>query len=299
MSILSLENSIVRRQLFRKGLAPLINLNLFSTSTQDSTTIYRQRVTTWVFLICLITTMIVCMMYWLISTQTKTIKIKNPSRIDYETLAAMNLSDLRCPCSQIIIPYSAFLHIEPHFHQMCSSLITSPEWYYALMEIQHQQSTERDDFTSNLGGYFFRTLHTFCSLAKNHVSDSYRVFSSTSLIHVQVISVSVFTNEVSNLMETFIESTTRQFFRYISFMRVITHMTQLASATRSNYGLYLLDNGDVNFFAAMLPFYYIEERRNQSTRQAITDNTTIGDIAHQNTCYNVLCQYHMSILFEQ
>ena len=229
-------NPAVRRIRFRQKLRLLLNLNLFDTVSQDSATITRQRITTWVFLSCLISTMLVCAIYWSISTQTKTIKINNPNLAEYEALLTMNLSDLQCPCSQIMIPYSQFLRIEASFHQVCSSKMISPDWYDSLAEFQRIMLSDFFNFPTSHGGNFFRILHILCDFVRNYAADAYNVFSSNVFIASQIISSEIFPEQTSIMMNSFTETTVHQFEQLLIITRTLFYVNQIITATRSNFG---------------------------------------------------------------
>ncbi|CAF4386382.1 unnamed protein product [Rotaria sp. Silwood2] len=112
------------------------NLNLFKSLSQNTNTLHQQRATTWTFIACLTIILAIFSFYWFLSTQTKIVTISNPSRVDYDRLWLIHLHNLQCPCSQISISHSDFIHIEPYFHQLCSSKITSPDWYERLAVVQ-------------------------------------------------------------------------------------------------------------------------------------------------------------------
>ncbi|CAF4371750.1 unnamed protein product, partial [Rotaria sp. Silwood2] len=203
------------------------NLNLFKTSSQDPSIIQRQRLTTRLFLVLIIISIIIYSFYISISTQTKTIIITNPSRDEYEQLWKMHSDTVYCPCSQIVIPYSNFIEIIPKFHQLCSSMFISPEWFnmYGAVEF----TLDSLQFAGTLGAHFFKGLAAFCSIAEQTVINSYRVFSAKTFITNRVLPQTIFYNEVSILVDKFNKSTFSEFYRAILLARVTSQSNAFAS----------------------------------------------------------------------
>ncbi|CAF5107808.1 unnamed protein product, partial [Rotaria sp. Silwood1] len=108
------------------------NLNLFKTTFANDDIVRRQHITSWVYIFCITISLLILSSYWLLSNQMKIVTLSNPSLADYNRLWVIHSHNLECPCSQIFIPHLNFIHIEPVFHQLCSSKITSPNWYRNL-----------------------------------------------------------------------------------------------------------------------------------------------------------------------
>lgn len=220
-------------ELIRTIRNSMINLNLFNNSSRNSDVVRRQRITTWAFIILLILILFILGIYWLASTQTKTITILHPLQADYDYLWETHSHTLQCPCSETTIPHSEFIYLEPSFHHICSSRITSPDWYEQLLAVGGNTGAP-SQFERNLGGKYFQALNTFCSLAKNFTADAYQVFSSTLFINSYVVHSSILNQQMSVRINAFIESTRIQFNRIFTFIHDINHIDQLASRALSN-----------------------------------------------------------------
>ena len=222
-------------------------LNLFKSSSENRNNLYRQRITTWIFIVFLTITLSVCAIYWAFSRQTKIITIENPSRADYDRLWQSHSHNLQCPCSQVAILYSDFVYLQPSFHQFCSNRIVSPAWYENLLLIQRTHGAGYESFELTLGGNYFRALNSFCSLTKNFMADAYRVFSTDLFINKNLVPKTFFDKQIAILIDTFTKSTYSKFNRIFEFTRDITQTSQFAARTFSNFQLIMRTNGTVDF----------------------------------------------------
>ena len=233
----------------------LADLNLFKSSSRTIEVLQRQRVVTRVFLVCLALALATSSIYTFVSTQTKVITVVNPSRTDYESLWRNHSDSLYCRCSQISIPYMAFIQIVPTFHQLCSSQIISPEWYHALTAVIREESYGNSvEFRTALGANYFKTLALFCSLAQNTVADAYRVFSNKAFINNRVLPETLFSQQVENLINLFIKSTKSEFMRTFTLERSMIDTSQLASRTFSNFAVDVIDNSRLSMTATVKGF---------------------------------------------
>ncbi|CAF3874509.1 unnamed protein product [Rotaria sp. Silwood1] len=211
------------------------NLNLFKTAFANDDTVRRQHITSWVYITCISFSLLILSSYWLLSSKMKIVTISNPSLADYNRLWMIHSHNLECPCSQIFIPHLDFIHIEPVFHQVCSSKITSPNWYRNLEIADNIRTGDESTFEISLGIDYFRALDAFCSLVENFTVDAYRIFSSKIFISSHALPDLFFSNEIVTLIDTFTESTTVRFARIFDFTRNIIQTDQLASRTFSNF----------------------------------------------------------------
>jgi hypothetical protein len=224
----------------------ITHLNLFKSSSENVSILYRQRITTWIFIVCLTVILAVCGIYSLLSRQTKIITISNPTRADYDRLWQTYSQTLQCPCTQVAIAYSEFLYLEPHFHQLCSNRMISPDWYERLVILQGVYEGDKS-FERTLGVNYFRALNTFCSLTKNLITEAYRVFSTDLFINQNALPEIVFYEQIHTRIGLFNRLTSSQFNRIFEFTRNISQISQFATRTFSNFRLELYMNGTIEF----------------------------------------------------
>ena len=107
-----------------------VNLNLFkpspnSNEVEDDQTRRWNLITTRLYIIVLILSLIGIGLYLSLINQTTLIKMKYPTKEQFEKLPA----NARCSCSQISFPYGKFISLETNFHEVCSSDFVSDRWF--------------------------------------------------------------------------------------------------------------------------------------------------------------------------
>ena len=77
-----------------------------------------QKITTKIYLVLLSCCMLILVNYTAFTPQTFSIKVENPSLVEYQRLEAKFNRTLSCPCSQIAISPGSFVNISVQFHQV-------------------------------------------------------------------------------------------------------------------------------------------------------------------------------------
>src|SRR5215467_3052189 len=80
---------------------------------------------------------IILLLFNSLSTQTSTVTVSSPSLTTYNHLQALHLNTLRCPCSNMTIPYHTFTSLSPIFHPVCSSDFVSDPWLKMLTVLSY------------------------------------------------------------------------------------------------------------------------------------------------------------------
>ncbi|CAF3838289.1 unnamed protein product [Rotaria sordida] len=88
-----------------------------------------------------------------------------------------------------------------------------------------------DDFAGIVGALYFRNLAAFCLIAKQTVTDSYRLFSAKTFITDHILPQSIFNNEANNLIDTFNKSIFSEVAHTLSLARVTINANPFASRT--------------------------------------------------------------------
>ena len=92
--------------------------------------IQRQRISTRIFIILLIVSLIVLLIYISLENVTETKTVKNPSLERFNVLYQQYSDSLQCPCKTSSIKYQTFpIRFDPQFHSICASdFVTSKTW---------------------------------------------------------------------------------------------------------------------------------------------------------------------------
>ncbi|CAF1209106.1 unnamed protein product, partial [Didymodactylos carnosus] len=190
----------------------------------DDEDIKIERETTRLFLMLFSTTFSVLIVYTIISKRTRITEVKLPTLSEYERLQQTYSDSLHCPCSQLAVKYSEFIHIYPSFHQVCSSIFITNEWFDSLY-VQFQE-LYLDDFRLS-GAPLFRVLATFCQLANDTIADALVRFYSIDYITPTVVPLSLFNPEIESITNIFKKQVPNTFTRSFSMMRDSIHLNQL------------------------------------------------------------------------
>ena len=102
--------------------------NLFKQYPSTDRQIRYQRYATRLHICLLSVSVGILAVYTLLSESTHRETVFHPTESEYLRLAQAYPSSLSCPCTSISMPYSTFISIEPHYHQLCSSDLISSQW---------------------------------------------------------------------------------------------------------------------------------------------------------------------------
>ena len=84
---------------------------------------------------------LVLVLFTSLRTKIITINEQNTSLAMYENLQANYSTTLKCPCSNMIIPYREFITLSPMLHQVCSSDLVTHKWISLLENIKTSYNT--------------------------------------------------------------------------------------------------------------------------------------------------------------
>jgi hypothetical protein len=106
----------------------LFNLNIFALrdlgSNVDRTKAKRHGIwATRLYVVSLITSIIILVLYTIIQSRTQTKTFHNPSFDIYNHTKQLYGDQLRCPCSFVASQYSKFVTIEAVFHEVRKNMI--------------------------------------------------------------------------------------------------------------------------------------------------------------------------------
>ncbi|UJR07197.1 hypothetical protein I4U23_011485 [Adineta vaga] len=228
-----------------------LKLNIFDTYSRDENVIYRQQITSRVYLICLLISIIGLSVYTLFSVQIKSISIPSPSQDTFNNLYEKYSDSLRCECSQLSISYSDFIQITPTMHQICSSDCISPIWYNRFFEqnITFLYISSSADFIWPL---YFPMLQSFCFLVNRTITDSIRVLKTTSFINNEILPQWQFDEQAQRLIDTFTNETVSEFTRMFALIRNATAASQFVTVPSSNAQFIVKSDGQMTMHISNL-----------------------------------------------
>lgn len=181
----------------------------------------------------------------LLSTQTRTITVTNPTKHSFEYLSTQYSDNLLCPCTNVAIPHSVFISISASFHPICSSQFVSYSWYNQLAAFAASILEYPIRIENVFGSNYFQIIATFCTVTNQTVADAYRLFRANEFVSSRVISQRVLEMETNVLIDTFLRSTRVNFVRSFQLARTTAQINQLASRTLSNFRFYYGSNNSI------------------------------------------------------
>ncbi len=217
----------------------MVDLNLFASipPSNDPNIIRRNRHTTRVYFILLITAFFILILYTSLRQVTNTVIVKSPSVLEYTELSLQYPLTLRCPCSRIAIKYNQFIsQIEPQYHQICSSVFISPEWIESMTDIQIYNRHANPEYNFlKVVRMQFQIMEKLCTFSKNLLNTSMSIFKDTDFISLDAISPDEFNVRTETIIEQFKIKASNEFMDVLKLIKVTNHANQLATLRLSNW----------------------------------------------------------------
>ncbi|CAF1144697.1 unnamed protein product [Adineta steineri] len=157
------------------------------------------------------------------SAEVVTVTEPNPSLVTYNNLQDLYNTTLRCPCSDMTIPYERFLSLSPIFHKVCSSDFVTDQWISLLKKIATGYNAP--DWR-NTASSRFQFLADLCKLADTTINDAVHDFRSQPFIASSVMNENDFNKQLNTTLDQFFRSTMIYFSILIKTVRIITQVDQ-------------------------------------------------------------------------
>jgi hypothetical protein len=231
----------------------VIELNLFKSEVIDNneqSQIHYQRMATRLYIVLVALGLIIFTLYLFLTPQRQVEIVENPSPANFSDLQSRYNSSLLCTCSNISVPYNVFLSIEPHYHYMCSSVVTSESWVDSLTVnfafsaslIGAGSGSNELNFMFN-GGSQFLLLKVLCNQSNQMINNSLGEFLNQTFVATQVISEDLFELQANALIEDWKTATIKSFLRTFDLIRAIQHGNHLAGAkSNSQFSIEKMSN---------------------------------------------------------
>ena len=212
----------------------LIELNLFKTNSIDNNNqsqIRYQLIATRLYICLLAISLVILTTYLALIPQTYMKTINDPTSDQFSDLHSLYPLSLQCPCSSISISYDVFLTIEAHYHEMCSSVLVSPNWFRFLSYAFQLgfNSGIFNEYSRNAGSQF-HFLKNLCTEANETIMNSLEQFSNQTLITTQVIPKETFESQATAFIEEWKKLTSNTFNRTLQLIRATQYGNHLTAA---------------------------------------------------------------------
>ena len=207
--------------------------------SDDSSVLKNQKISTWLFIFLLISSVAVLLFYNALVPVQKTFTVQQPTYDKYLTLFSKYPNELQCPCKTVSVIYDRFIQVNYSLHYICSSFLVSEQWikYLARLENQGPFFFYPFDFRA-ISKYSFQGLRSFCQLTKETIENSLRSFYSNQYVSAYLTPSDLFRQQNEAQIHEFISSTIKIFLSALSVIRETTQANALVSVTRGNMYLY-------------------------------------------------------------
>ena len=159
----------------------------------------------------------------------------HPTESEYLRLAQAYPTSLSCPCTSISMPYSTFISIIPHYHQLCSSDLISSQWIRYTYSA-HSPGSYILDYRYHAARQF-QTLAMFCEQIQQTITDAMQNFLQTRWVSSQVMREPEFQAQIDFLFHQWNSSTVNLYNQTLELIFVTNQANQLMN--RQNVFFYV------------------------------------------------------------
>ena len=216
------------------------SLNLFASvpPTTDEDQLRNQKLSTRLFIVLLILSLTILLLYNSVATVNKTVTIKNPTIDEYLQLYARYPQTLTCPCTHISIKYEMIVTVEFSLHQVCTSDFVTNDWIDYLILVASGIKVHYDDFRRT-AMYLFQGLRALCDIMNKTISVNLNRFYSGEYVSAFVTPSEQFRSLVEASIDRFRITTIDSFSLALFLIRYTTQSNAILSAIQTHHYLYV------------------------------------------------------------
>ena len=154
------------------------------------------------------------------------VKVPDPSSSVCKHLQDLYPNTLKCPCSNVMVPYSTFISLSATLHQVCSSDYITESWISLMLFM------DADEFNIPLVGWYglgprhFYLLSTLCQLANETIADAINRFGIQSVVSSNVLTELDFETLLNTTLKQFLQSMVIDFGYLIDTVQLFTQVDQ-------------------------------------------------------------------------
>ena len=232
----------VQHGVLRRLWYALVKTNIFKSALrQQPSDIKRQRWATRIYILCLSLGVTILAFNAFLKLEKKSIQVRKPT---IETVLYLQSqrefnSSLQCSCTQINTPYGQLLHIQPVYHQVCTSdFVLYDRWLYfirALLTVNSQLPLNRLDFRRSF--QMFHLLASVCDLINKTTITSLQQLQQSELVTNYLLSVDLFVNRMDVIVKNFQLELSSTFLRVFQMTHNITYVNQYLSDANAAFDI--------------------------------------------------------------
>ncbi|UJR11884.1 hypothetical protein I4U23_016063 [Adineta vaga] len=215
----------------------------------DLQRIANQHMTTRLFFVIFTVVLNILSIYVSSTFEIRQETIYQPNENQVNQFRQMYPISLSCSCTEISVPYNAFVSLQPHYHQICSSIFVTESWitFITFYNVSVGPLAASDIRVS--ASSFFRMLQTLCRFAQQTIVDSEYIFLQTQLISVELLEKSLFELQVRADIHDWQAATINAFARDQQLIRNIIQGNQIMAGFLLNFYFSLELNNQLKPFS--------------------------------------------------
>ncbi|CAF1412777.1 unnamed protein product [Adineta steineri] len=168
--------------------------NLFNTRSSDPLIIRQEILSTRLYIILVMISLIILTTYTTISNRIENKTVTFPSQSLYEKLQKKYSDSLECSCTKVSIPHGKFVRIIPKFHQVCSTDFVSQKWIDFIFKVDVELIMPIDVRTSMSA--MWQLIRSFCQSAINTTIDTLDEFENSPWVNPILVTEKILDVEV-------------------------------------------------------------------------------------------------------
>lgn len=253
-----------------------------------------QIISTYVYLITLATSFVILVVCISQVTLQQWIIIDSPSYDMYIELYKNHGETLSCPCTIINIQQGEIIHIEPRFHQICTSDFVSDAYFSYLRQSNFLETINKSYIVDGFTGFdsvlkgqnHLQLVALWCQLGNSSYIDKRTAFYATQFTAKDVLTEDLFNQQVYALIHFFITSTTNTFVQSLVVTQKIIQENAIMNGYRLNCFLYLIPPDNIKYYTLTLKVGY-NSYENQSECICIYSDTCTEPLSYQDVSDNM------------
>ena len=167
---------------------------------------------------------VILLLFTSLSSQTTSVKVPNPSLSVCKRLQDLYPDTLKCPCSNVMVPYNTFISLSATLHQVCSSDYVTESWISLLLLLEANPDGTASWY--GVGSRHFHLLSTLCQLANETIADAINRFGIQSVVSSNVLTELDFKAQLNTTLNQFLQSMIIDFSHLVDTVQLFTQVDQ-------------------------------------------------------------------------
>ncbi|CAF0838480.1 unnamed protein product [Adineta steineri] len=207
--------------------------DIFDSRSLDPLIIHREILSTRLYIVLLIISLITLTIYSSISHRVENKTVILPSQSIYENLQNKYANILQCSCTKISIPYGNFVQTSPLFHQVCSSDFISQQWMNFIFQTNSTFIWPIDVRTSLSA--MCQLIRTFCQSSINITTYALNQFDNSLLINTMLLTEELLEANVQAALSLSRQTASSTLTQPMTIVHKVIQANQLVTGLLTNY----------------------------------------------------------------